>query len=163
MEDIKQVPDTATEEITPTEGRTFTQAEVNAMVLEGKHQVQRKYADYEELKAKAAKFDEAEEASKSEVQKVTDKANALQKELDALKKQNAVAVARAKVSKATGVPVDCLNGEDEESCKAQAEAILKFAKPSSYPPVKKDTPTKRNSFSGADDAMRDFARTLFNK
>ena len=43
---------------------------------------------------------------------------------------------RQKVSAATGVPAELLSGDTEETCTAQANAILKFAKPSGYPAVK---------------------------
>ena len=33
-------------------------------------------------------------------------------------------------------PYELLSGDDEESCKTQAEAILKFANPKGYPKVK---------------------------
>ena len=39
------------------------------------------------------------------------------------------------MSAATGVPADLLSGDTEEACTAQAQAILKFAKPG-YPNVR---------------------------
>ena len=45
--------------------RTFTQSELNAIIGDRLAQERKKYADYDELKGKAAKFDEAEEASKT--------------------------------------------------------------------------------------------------
>lgn len=47
------------------------------------------------------------------------KADALQKTID-------IRDARDKVSAETGVPADLLTGEDEESCKQQAENMLKW-------------------------------------
>ena len=57
-------------------------------------------------------------------------------ELNALKASNAVRDIREKVSKETGVPASLLTAETEEACKAQAEAIRDYAKPSGYPPVR---------------------------
>ena len=56
---------------TPSEEpeRTFTQSELNAILGGRFAQERKKYADYEELKGKAQKYDAAEEASKSELQK----------------------------------------------------------------------------------------------
>lgn len=116
---------------TPTE-KTFTQADVDRIVT---NRVAR-YSDYEELKAKAAKFDEAEEANKSELQKALDKANALQAELDGLKSANAVREIREEVSRETGVPASLLTANTKEDCEAQARAIAEFKGQNAYPAVK---------------------------
>lgn len=57
-------------------------------------------------------------------------------ELEGLKRSNAVRDLRDRVSKATGVPASLLTGETEEACKAQAEAIREYAKPSGYPQLR---------------------------
>lgn len=116
--------------------KTFTQDEVNAIVAERLKRESGKYSDYEQLKAKASKFDEIEEASKTELQKARDKADKLQKQLETLTKANEVRDIREKVAKDTGVPVALLTGDTEELCKAQAEGIIAFAKPAGYPTVK---------------------------
>ena len=123
----------------PTAGqpeRTFTQAEMDAIIGERLSRERAKYADYEDIKAKAAKYDEAEEASKSELQKANEKASALQAKVDAMTKAEKIREIREQVSEKTGVPASILSGEDEESCRQQAEAILKFARPDAYPSVK---------------------------
>lgn len=114
-------------------GKTFTQAELDAIVADRLARERAKYPDYESLKAKAARYDAAEEAEKSELQKVTDQAAALKSELDALKKANQLREIRENVAKEKGIPASLLNGDSEEACKAQADAILAFAKPSGYP------------------------------
>ena len=116
--------------------RTFTQDEVNAIVGKRLAEEKGKYADYEDLKAKAAKYDEAEEASKSELQKAVERANNLESKLTALERENEVRTMRETVSKETGIPFNLLTGDTEEACKAQAEAIKAFAQPSGYPKVK---------------------------
>lgn len=113
--------------------RTFTQEEVNAIVGKRLADEKSKFADYEELKTKALKFDEAEEASKSELQKATERAEALQKELEGLKKANEIESVRNKVAQALGVPADLLTGDDEEACTLQANKLLEFAKKTTYP------------------------------
>lgn len=114
-----------------TETKTFTQEDVNRIV---QNRVA-KYADYDDLKAKAAKLDEIEEANKSELQKATERAENLQKELDGMKQAEAIRTMRDAVAKETGVPADLLTGGTEEECKAQAEAIKAYAKPGKYPKV----------------------------
>lgn len=115
--------------------RTFTQEEMDAIIGERLSRERAKYADYDDLKAKATKFDQAEEASKSELQKATEKAQALQAKLDSMEKAEGLRKIREKVSTDTGVPVNLLSGEDEESCTTQAKAILEFAKAGKYPQV----------------------------
>lgn len=129
---------TGTEQAAPQQetSRTFTQAELDAIVRERVSQTKSKYADYEALKAKAAKFDETEEASKSELQKAVEKNDALQRQLDALTKANEVTKIRNTVSAATGVPAALLSGDTEDACTEQAKAILNFAKTQpNYPHV----------------------------
>ena len=98
--------------------RTFTQAEVNAIIADRLNRERAKYADYDDLKAKAQQFDTA------------------QAQLDTLTKANAQRDMRTKVSAATGVPADLLTGDTEEACTTQAQAIMNFAKPAAYPSVK---------------------------
>lgn len=116
--------------------RTFTQEEVNAIVGKRLAEEKGKYADYDVLKAKADKFDEAEEASKTELQKATERANNLESELNAFKKAEELRTMRETVSKDTGVPASLITGTTEEECKAQAEAIKAYATPNGYPKVK---------------------------
>ena len=126
-----------TQEVTQAEERTFTQAELNAIVQKRLGEQAAKYGNYEELKEKASKFDQIEEQSKSE----------LQKELDGMKKADAVRLIRESVSKETGVPAHLLHGETKEECEEMAKAIMSYAKPSAYPAVK-DGGEVRNIGSG---------------
>lgn len=115
--------------------RTFTQSEVDRIVTKRLSD----FADYDELKAKAEKFDEVEEANKSELQKAIDKANKLQSELDTLTKQNEVRAVRDEVSQTTGVPASLLTGSTKDECEAQAKAIAEYkaqTTPAAYPSVK---------------------------
>ena len=117
--------------------RTFTQSELNAILGDRLAQERKKYADYDELKGKAAKFDEAEEASKTELQKAKELNADLQKKLDAFQKAETERKLKEKISQETGVPVSVLRGETEEDLRSQAEEILKIYKPgnTSYPNV----------------------------
>lgn len=117
------------------EERTFTQAELDAIVSDRLKRERMKTADYETLKEKAERWDAQEEANKTELQKANDKAAELQKQIDALKSAEQVRVMREGVAKETGVPVALLTGATEEDCKAQALEILSFAKAGGYPAV----------------------------
>lgn len=118
------------------EERTFTQSQLDAIIQDRVARERGKYADYDELKEKAGKYDAAEEAGKTELQKATERADKLQAKLDTLTKAANMRDMRTKVAKATGVPEALLSAETEEACTAQAQAILAFAKPDSYPNVK---------------------------
>jgi wobble nucleotide-excising tRNase len=118
------------------EQKTFTQEEVNGIVAERLNRDRQKFADYEDLKKKAEEFDKLQEANKSELQKATERAAALEKELNGLKKAEEVRIIRENVAKETGIPAHLLTGTTEEECKAQATAIADYAKPAPYPAVK---------------------------
>ena len=128
--------DVNAQEPNQTEEKTFTQAELNAIIQKRLGEQAAKYGDYEELKGKAQKFDEIEEQNKSEIQKANEKAEALQRELDGMKKADSVRLIREEVANEKGVPAHLLKGETKEECEAQANDILTFAKPKGYPSVK---------------------------
>ena len=136
-----------TQETVQTEERTFTQAELNAIIQKRIGEVTSKYENFEELKEKAQKFDEIEEQSKTELQKANERADALQKELEGMKKADSVRKIREEVGTELGVPADLLTGGTKEECEAQAKRILVFAKTDAYPTVK-DGGEVRNAPSG---------------
>lgn len=119
--------------------KTFTQEEVNAIIGERLVREREKYADYDALKEKAGKFDQIEEANKTELQKANEKAATLQSELDSIKKANEVRDIREKVATEVGIPSNLLSGTTEEDCLAQAKALMEFkngGSSSGYPSVK---------------------------
>lgn len=116
--------------------KTFTQDEVNKMISERVAREKAKYADYEQIKEKAGKYDQTVESSKTDLQKATERADAAEKELEAYKKAESARTIRAKVAAEMGVPAEALTGEDEDTCKAQAKAMLDYFKPNAYPNVK---------------------------
>lgn len=140
---------TVNQETTAEPERTFTQAEMDAIIGDRLKRERAKYQDYDDLKAKATAFDEAAEASKSDLQKATERAENLQAQLDALTKANAERELRDRISAETGVPAALLRGSSEEDLKAQAEAIMGFANASkaSYPQVKDGGETAPSSVS----------------
>ena len=131
-----QAENTTTQNATPAAPEpqtTFTQDDVNRIVAKRVA----KYADYDELKQKAAKFDEQVEAGKSELQKATEKATSLQAELDAMKQAESLRVMREEVANAKGVPSKLLTGKTVEECEAQAADLLAWAQKSNpgYPKI----------------------------
>ena len=73
--------------------------------------------------------------------------------MDAFKNAEQLRTVRQKVSAATGVPAELLSGDTEETCTAQANAILKFAKPSGYPAVKDGGGTESDGVAAAFGAL----------
>lgn len=128
--------ETAKQENATENEKLFTQDELNAIVSDRVKRANEKFADYDALKEKASKFDELEEQNKTELEKATEKASALQKELDELKAQNQLRELRSQVANETGVPAHLLTADTEEALKAQAQAIAEYAQPQGYPTVK---------------------------
>ena len=151
----------ATEEKTNGEAeanKTFTQDELNDIVKDRLTRERSKYADYDELKRKAAEFDKIEEESKTELQKATERANALQVELDGLKKAEAIRLIRDEVAKETGVPANLLTAETKEDCEAQAKAIMSFAKPDEGYPNVKDAGEVKTSYGTTEEKFAEWAK-----
>ena len=124
-------------------------------------------ADIESAKAPIAdlqqQLDDAKALAKSlEKRPTADDLSALQAELDGLKASNAARDMRAKVSKETGVPAELLTGDDEESCTAQAQMILEYAKPGSYPAVKDGGEPQNPPKNSVDAAWTTLAADLSN-
>lgn len=143
-----------------TQERTFTQSELNAIVTDRLSREREQYADYAAIKEKAAKYDAAQEADKTDLQKATEKVAALQAQVEAYTKADNLRSIREKVSKETGVPAGLLYGEDEDSCKAQAQAILDYAKPTGSGTVIRDGGDPQAKPSGS---TRDQFADWFNK
>lgn len=120
----------ATEDPKPTpttEPRTFTQAELDQIIEKRLG----KYRDYDEIKAKASKFDEAEEAAKSELQKERERAERAESE--------AMAAKREAFAATKGMPVELITGSTQEEWDAAAAKALEWkgaqADPTPPPPV----------------------------
>ena len=147
--------ETVNQEQATEQGKTFTQAELDAIVGDRLKRDRAKYADYEDLKKKAERLDELEEAAKTDLQKATERADSLQKELDEMKAAGAIRDMREAVAKETGVPADLLTGGTEEACKEQAASILAFKEEKANYPTIKDgggvgnvgKPTTRDQFA----------------
>lgn len=118
------------------EPKTFTQEDVNRIVQERIARVKAEVpTDYEELKAKAAKYDEAEEASKSELQKALESAESYKAELEAMKQADAHR--KLVAEKAAEYKVDAnllgrMQGDVDENAKYLSETLAAVPK---YPSV----------------------------
>ena len=167
MEETANVQEQTTQEAEVKETKTFTQDEMNKIVSERVKKERAKYEGFDEIKNKAAKFDELQEASKSELQKAEDKASKLEKELNDMKAAETIRKAKANVSEETGIPVELLSGETEEACKEQAEAIKQYvaqeierAKMNGYPVVRDAGESKPISSNSTRDQFANWMNQL---
>ena len=116
-----------------TTEKMFTQAELDAIVKDRLKRDREKYADYDALKEKASKFDELEQANKTELEKALEKANNLQKELDGIKAAQQLREMREKIANESNVPIEFLTGATEEECNLQAEKVKEMLSASGVP------------------------------
>lgn len=82
--------------------RTFTQADVDRIVADRLRRVQQKYADYDQLKEKAAKYDEIDQASKTELERERERAHRAEAECDELRQRLQQVMISAEIAKHAG-------------------------------------------------------------
>jgi hypothetical protein len=111
---------------TSTEATEFkapaSQEELNAIVEKRLARERAKYSNFDEIKAKAEKFDEVEESKKSDLDKLTGKLTKAEER--ALKAERALLV--SEVAREKGVPVALLTGSTKEELEAAADALIAF-------------------------------------
>ena len=81
-----------------------------------------KFADYDDMKAKADKLVEIENASKTETQKQADRLAEIERENAELKSGKL----RVEVAAAKGVPAELLSGSTQAELEAAADALIAF-------------------------------------
>ncbi len=142
------------------EEKKFTQADVDAIVEGRLAREKQKYADYEDLKAKASEYEKLKDSNRTDAEKNAERIAALEQQLAESAKEKTVTQVRNKVAQETGVPASLLTGEDEETCKKQAKAIKDFAKPTTYPGPRSNS-KPHTSDSHVDEGMRELVHQLF--
>lgn len=125
----EETADAATEtESAPAEPTTFTQDQVNALIAKEKGKFQQKYADYNDLKAAAAKLEEIESANATELEKAQKRAAELESKLA----ETTAAALRQEVAMEKELPaklVKFLTATDREGLATQADELLESLKP----------------------------------
>jgi len=119
-----------------------SQDDLNRLIGDRINKVKSQFADYEDLKAKASKFDEAEQANKSELEKERERAEKAEER--ATKAEQATL--RADVAAAKGLTAGQakrLVGSTREELEADADEILADFAP------KKTTPSSKTLRSGS--------------
>lgn len=143
-----------------TEEKKFTQADVDAIVEGRLARQKQKYADYDDLKETARKYEQLKNSNKTDAEQNAERIAALEQQLAESAKEKTVEQVRNKVAQETGVPASLLTGEDEETCKKQAKAIKDFAKPTTYPGPRRNS-KPHASEPHVDDGVRELVHQLF--
>ena len=157
--------DTPTSE--PTEGKDGAwkapadQAELDKIVESRLARERAKFADYDDVKAKAGEFDKAKEASKTAVEKAIERAT--KAEADALAARleadrNSVALTKG----LTPTQAKRLVGTTRDELEADADELLKDLQVDGKK-APRAPDQKRSETTPKDDPLRDFSQRLFRK
>lgn len=107
--------------------KTLTQSEVDRIVTERVAREKQKFADYDDLKTKAQRLQEIEDANKSKEQKAQERIDELTNQLKAATEQVSTLSLenlRSNVAATKGVPAGRLRGTTKEEIEADADAYL---------------------------------------
>jgi hypothetical protein len=149
-----------------TGGDTFTpittQDELNKVIQERVKRERGKYADYQDLKTKAAELDRLKAENQTEAEKSTEQITTLQQQLE----QMQLTTMRAKIQAKHGISDDdaelFLTGTDEDTLNRQATALAErteqIRKKGPIVPSQKNHPT-----DASDDPAKQFTRDLFGR
>lgn len=118
-----------------------SQADLDRIIAERLTRERSKFSDYADLKEKAAQFDAAEDAAKSEAQKQAEALQAAQEELSEYKRREQVSQWALEVATATGVPADALRGSSKEDLEAHAEQLKSLGIGQNQPRIPTPVPT----------------------
>ena len=147
---------TATDEFKPI----TSQEDLNRIITERVSRERSKFADYKDVKAKAARLDELEEANRSELEKANAKAAAAEAERD----EAAARALRLQIATDHGISKDdlvLLTGTDEETLTTQAKRLNELA--GDRKKTGNRVPKEGNPSQPGTDEMREFTRNLFGQ
>lgn len=138
-----------------------SQAAFDAMVKDRLARERGKFADYEDLKARAALFDEREQAGKSEAEKTAERLAALESDLEKSRTEALRARVQAKFKLDDDDAALFLTATDEETLTKQAERLA--ARAATRTATSTNPLAGRTKTSGSGDTLRDFTRGLFGR
>ena len=134
-----------------------TQADLDRIIAARVSREREKFADYDDLKVKAAEHDKAVDAQKSEAQKAIERAEAAEAKVAKLETREQIATWKAEVARATGVPALALAGSTKEEIEAHAATLKPLIKtPGPVIPGQERSPDNSKSTS----PEREFLRGL---
>ena len=106
-----------------------SQADLDRIIGERVARERGKYADYDEIKAKAAKFDEAQAASLSEIERERQAREAAESELNKYRTREQVTKWAEEITKDSGVPASALRGSTREELEEHFNVLSSLLKP----------------------------------
>lgn len=149
------------EEIKPGEGDNggnsggFTppasQEEFNKIVEARLQRERAKYADYDDLKTKAAEYDLLAEAGKTELQKERERAEAAERKAAAYEAEKQFATWAAEIVKGSSIPANALRGSTKEELTEHFEVLKSIAAPQQQ---KRGTPPGKAAGDGGKPGSR---------
>jgi hypothetical protein len=146
----------------PEEPKTFTQEQVNALIASEKRKFGEKYADYDELKTKAAQLDEIAQASKSDLEKALERASQAEAKVAAFEQREQVSKWAKEITKDSAIPASALRGNTREELEAhfkELEALIPKQQPPKRTPVPAGKPAGEGGGSAAVAALRQLRGT----
>lgn len=99
-----------------------SQEELDRIIQSRLDRERKRFSDYDDIKAKAARLAELEDANKTEAEKVQARLDAAEKRAVELESK----ALRAEVAAAKGVPVALLTGSTQDELEAAADALIAF-------------------------------------
>jgi hypothetical protein len=152
---------------TSSAGDTFkpitSQDDLNRIITERVSRERSKFSDYDDIKAKAAKFDELDQANKSEIERAQERVAAAEKAAEVAQSEalRLRIAAKHQISDAEDIAL-FLTGTDEETLTKQAERLAQRTsdrkKQGNHVPREGIPPREP-----VEDEMREFTRNLFQK
>lgn len=144
----------------PAEAKAFeaitSQEDLDRVVTQRLARERNKFADYDDLKAKASKLEQLEDANKTAEQKVADRLKAAEDRATELESK----ALRTDIATSKSVPAALLSGSTKEELEASADALIAFRgeqkKPGPVIPNQGKTP-----LTVTDDPARAAVRQLF--
>lgn len=140
-----------------------TQEDLNALVEARLKSERKKYEGFDDLKAKAAQFDELQAKNQTEadrIAKLESEFAATKARAEALEQANRVAAWRSEIAKSTGIPADALRGDTKEDLEAHAKVLAEAFKTPPAPRLDKDG---KNGGDPATDSKKEAVRELFGR
>lgn len=122
-----------------------------------------KYDGYDEYKAKAAKYDELEAASKTELQKAIERAESAEAKVAEFARAKERAAWNAEVAEATGLPVSLVGDLEAGSREALLEKATKHAKGLKGATVPQLPRDEKHAGQGKASSKEEFVRQIFGK
>lgn len=135
-----------------------TQEDLNRIIADRLARERAKFADYNDLKAKADQLQVLEDAQKTEAQKAADALAAAQAELTAYKQREQVANWADEIVKGSHIPASALRGTTEEELRGHFEQLKSLipepdGRQKPHPRVSQTPPPALNS-SALEDSLR---------